>query len=410
MMHRKLVLYFCILITPLVTYANLGELESIKNVDTDTSKSILNSNPLPVNDMIIALLETSVSEPHKAKALLPNIEAISEHSNIAERYLMFIIRANIAYHNKLYQQSIDLLNQGKALEEKILEEQLNLPEFAQLHTTLANAYVAKEQYKLAYDEKKLYRDKYRAYREMVSDRRIEKLNEKYSADLKEKENELLESQHHLKTLQLADSERASLIQVRNMIILTVTALIFFVLLLRQYKIRTILRNLANTDSLTGLLNRRALFDKGEKLTLVSRRDNEELAVLLIDIDSFKAINDTFGHNIGDKTIELVAQLGKETMRPKDVLARLGGEEYAAVLPSTNIDEAKAIAERFREKVELSPITVEGRIHTVTISVGVARLTSETKDFDSLLNVADDAMYRAKSLGRNQVFSHVDPSS
>jgi len=180
--------------------------------------------------------------------------------------------------------------------------------------------------------------------------------------------------------------------------------LFVVLLFRQLRIRLILRRLAKTDSLTGIFNRRTLFEQGEKLTAISIENTSQLSVILFDIDHFKLVNDTYGHDIGDSVIQSIAHLGSETMRSRDVFARLGGEEFAAILPGTSLDQAKAFAERFREKVESFNLTNHENSHRVTISAGVANLSQVEVDFDSLLHAADEAMYLAKNQGRNQVCS------
>ena len=117
---------------------------------------------------------------------------------------------------------------------------------------------------------------------------------------------------------------------------------------------------------------------------------------------FKNINDNYGHDIGDKVIKIIAELGSETMRSRDLFARLGGEEFAGLLPGVGCDEAKAIAERLREKVANKDLSELNISQQLTVSIGVACLDQDDKSFDDLLNAADIAMYYAKENGRNLV--------
>ena len=134
--------------------------------------------------------------------------------------------------------------------------------------------------------------------------------------------------------------------------------------------------------------------------------NGELSVLMLDIDHFKSVNDSFGHDVGDKVICHVAALASETMRSRDFLARIGGEEFAAILPDANIEQARAIAERIREKVQDNSKGNKNNTIEVTVSIGLASINDMRENFDSLLHAADIAMYQAKANGRNQVCSYI----
>ena len=153
---------------------------------------------------------------------------------------------------------------------------------------------------------------------------------------------------------------------------------------------------ANTDSLTGLLNRRALFERFERLDLPVGT-----AVLMFDIDHFKQINDRHGHAGGDEVIRHFGTILRDNMGSDDVVARIGGEEFCAILQSMAIDEAKTIAERICNDFEVSPARLVFETIPATVSVGVAT-SGAGESFSSVLHRADDALYRAKDSGRNQV--------
>ncbi|WEK05238.1 MAG: GGDEF domain-containing protein [Candidatus Devosia phytovorans] len=156
------------------------------------------------------------------------------------------------------------------------------------------------------------------------------------------------------------------------------------------------RHEANTDSLTGLLNRRALFDRFENLDLPAGT-----AVLMFDIDHFKQINDRFGHAGGDSVIRHFGAILHNNMRSDDAVARIGGEEFCAILEPMLVEQAKQIAERIRADFEQTPTRRAMESIPATVSVGVA-VSGEGENFSSVLNRADDALYRAKGSGRNQV--------
>jgi len=158
---------------------------------------------------------------------------------------------------------------------------------------------------------------------------------------------------------------------------------------------------AKHDALTGLANRRAALEQLDTEHQRYLRNGRPFSVLLMDIDLFKAINDNYGHHAGDELINLVAQTLREQCRKMDTLARWGGEEYLALLPETECNEAMQMANRIREAVATSSVVVNQQTIRATISIGVAEIQS-VESIDRLLQRADEALYRAKTLGRNRV--------
>lgn len=161
--------------------------------------------------------------------------------------------------------------------------------------------------------------------------------------------------------------------------------------------------LATTDSLSGVKNRRSFFESCSPMISYNRREKKQLAVLMIDIDKFKLINDTYGHRIGDNIIKLMAQSSESTLRKSDVFGRLGGEEFGAVLPSTSLRGAIKVAEHIRSEMEnLEYVSSKKQKIKFTVSIGIAMLTSHDNDLDAVLHKADLALYEAKKKGRNRV--------
>ena len=163
------------------------------------------------------------------------------------------------------------------------------------------------------------------------------------------------------------------------------------------------QRLAVIDELTAVHNRRHFFAlAGKEFHRASRYDHD-LSLMMLDIDGFKRINDTYGHPIGDEVLRQVAARCQANIRELDVLGRYGGEEFALVLPETGLDDAASIlAERLRVAVSGTPIETERGALTVTVSVGVAVRTADTADLAALLDRADQALLRAKAAGKNRV--------
>ncbi|MBN2148842.1 MAG: GAF domain-containing protein [Anaerolineales bacterium] len=160
--------------------------------------------------------------------------------------------------------------------------------------------------------------------------------------------------------------------------------------------------LAITDPLTGLFNRRGLFDLGQREVERFRRFGRPFVAIMLDIDLFKIVNDTYGHNTGDQVLIALANELKERVRDVDVVGRYGGEELVVVLPETDLEGGIQAAERLRIFIENMPIPTDRGLLSITISMGVAEFHANIPDLATLIDRADSAMYQAKQAGRNQV--------
>jgi diguanylate cyclase (GGDEF)-like protein len=163
-----------------------------------------------------------------------------------------------------------------------------------------------------------------------------------------------------------------------------------------------LRKLATTDYLTGLFIRRQLFELGEKEINRAQRNGDPLSLMMLDIDHFKSINDTYGHAIGDEVLKKFSMLFRDSLRNIDIVCRFGGEEFVAILPDTDTQTATDVAQRLRLNVETSIMPIEGKELKYTISIGLAVLREKDISINQLINRADEALYHAKRSGRNQV--------
>ena len=159
---------------------------------------------------------------------------------------------------------------------------------------------------------------------------------------------------------------------------------------------------ANTDELTGILNRRSFTKYIEHAFKNAKIHSEPFSLIIIDIDFFKDINDTYGHMVGDEILKSLSQLMESSFRTTDKVCRWGGEEFAILLPSTSMNNACNVAEKIRKKVENSFHQVKEKSISYTISLGVSESLAIDETIDKIINRADKALYKAKDSGRNCV--------
>lgn len=163
-----------------------------------------------------------------------------------------------------------------------------------------------------------------------------------------------------------------------------------------------LEKLVRTDSLTGVNNRREILALGEKEFQRCHRYHRYFSVLVIDMDYFKHINDTFGHLLGDKTLITVAGAIKNCLRQVDSFGRFGGEEFVAILPETNLEDAETLARRICQVINKLNIEIDRQKVRVTASIGVATFSTQDNNLEEVIERADRAMFAAKNQGRNRV--------
>lgn len=163
--------------------------------------------------------------------------------------------------------------------------------------------------------------------------------------------------------------------------------------------KKVAENLARTDELTGLNNRRAFYEQGQIYINYCRRNEEALSLIVMDIDHFKNINDTFGHAAGDIALQRIGEILQQTVRNADICARIGGEEFAILILASTLEETMQLAERLRTSIAQKPLMVNRQSLAITASFG---LSTGSYDLDTLIKCADDNLYKAKKTGRNRV--------
>ncbi len=188
----------------------------------------------------------------------------------------------------------------------------------------------------------------------------------------------------------------------SLILMCVT---FGFMLMLNYRLITDMQKIALRDGLTGALNRRGLEEEAIRLAARCTRTGDTLAIMMIDVDHFKSINDRCGHPVGDKVLQRLSVIAQASIRSDDYFARYGGEEFCILLPSTTEEEARVLADRLRQAYAALTMEFGGEVLRSTISIGVADSNHVGLEFSALVSAADQAMYWAKQEGRNQVVAH-----
>lgn len=180
------------------------------------------------------------------------------------------------------------------------------------------------------------------------------------------------------------------------------AMVFLLMALTKERAELNQRRAATIDPLTGIPNRRGFSERAERVVARCQPDATPLTLLLLDLDNFKSINDRFGHRIGDEVLVLFSRAAGRSLRPLDLLGRIGGEEFVALLPGVTPDTVMEIAERIRDAFATAARQVDGHPIAATVSIGTASAAQTGYDFDALYASADAALYRAKQKGRNRI--------
>lgn len=234
--------------------------------------------------------------------------------------------------------------------------------------------------------------------EQVMRMRVDLENER-----KDTEISLLREQARADQLEIQQRQQDSLHQRITIAFAVGLVLLILLFLVLQRRNTLRFRELSQRDSLTGLFNRRYIFALLDEIMAGLPRDRGLLAVIVLDLDDFKAINDAYGHPVGDRLLRAVAEIGTETLRAGDAMARVGGEEFLCVLPRASTEQAAGVAQRLVQRLGEHSIALDdGREVGVTASVGVAGFSAQCRDANSIYACADRALYASKTGGKNRV--------
>lgn len=207
-----------------------------------------------------------------------------------------------------------------------------------------------------------------------------------------------------------DGKYVSVISYFSSFLIFVTAIVMFGVFTHEsdtqlrniYKMNKKFKQLANIDPLTNLYNRRFVNEQLEHLFDLAKKQKSFLGFVIFDIDFFKKVNDTYGHDAGDKVLQMVAKLANENFRETDLVGRIGGEEFCIVFTNTNEENVLKIVERFRKEIEEQSVLYEQESIKVTSSFGIAYLFDNINSSEELFKNADAALYEAKRSGRNRI--------
>jgi diguanylate cyclase (GGDEF)-like protein len=272
----------------------------------------------------------------------------------------------------------------------------------QLHQAKAQTLETSGQSAQALAEYKLYLSLHDEVTRQRADQQAQMLREQFDTDRSNMENARLKTEQALKDHQVEALQRVRGWQRTAMGLLAILLGLFALLVIRQLRKLRGWKRMASLDALTGVANRRGIEYFMAAAMRQAKARHEPLAVLALDIDRFKHINDSFGHAAGDRVLQHVARTCAEALRDADLLGRIGGEEFLVVLPGNTLDQAADVAERLRVRVEsLALEDLPAGLRT-TISIGVAQMSPQDLSVADLLLRADEALYRAKAEGRNRV--------
>lgn len=202
---------------------------------------------------------------------------------------------------------------------------------------------------------------------------------------------------------LADRRSIEALEITNLVLASSAVLVFaHVSEVSRIRVHRKLLHLATTDNLTSLANRARFLDVFERERNHAARNNSDLSLLLLDIDHFKNVNDNHGHDVGDDVLKYIAAAINHRLRKTDLACRLGGEEFAVLLPGADLNRAIIVAEAIRKSIVDLPYTKAEKVIPLSISIGASEYGSDGYDLENLYAVADEHLYKAKAGGRNQV--------
>jgi diguanylate cyclase (GGDEF)-like protein len=346
----------------------------------------------------LASVATAQGDSNGALALLERADTVQHQISDARLQAQIELTRGIALHalNRL-RVSFSALTQALTLFRQIGSQS----ELATTYGELAAVSGELGNWRDAYEYRSLSQTLTTQLLRSQLDQRFATLKVEYDTASKDKENEVLMRENAADQAALAQRSRASNLQTLVIVLTVLLLAMLAVLALHQRRASSRLRLLAMTDELTGVPNRRAV------LTLLSQmlpRSVEPISILIIDLDHFKSINDRHGHLIGDEALKRVSADLRDAVLDPALFGRLGGEEFAAVLPGTTLEDARSVGELLRERVlrlDLSPWLGDRRI---TISIGIATSVPGRDSISTMLRRADSALYCAKDAGRNCVRS------
>jgi diguanylate cyclase (GGDEF)-like protein len=275
-------------------------------------------------------------------------------------------------------------------------------DITELHAMRAKAYAALGNYAAAYAEQSEYLRRVNVQTELDRARELAKQRVQFETDRERQKVQLLEKDSALATIRLQSQSRATRLAAFAGLAALLTALALGYALLANRRHRAQLIAQAERDYLTGLLNRRAIVRAGVSALKQAQQANRTLLIGLIDLDHFKAVNDQYGHAVGDRLLQQFASTVRALLRDHGLVGRYGGEEFLVIFNDDDIEAAAQLAERMRAAVRGATVAADETRIGATLSMGIAASQRSDVLFDQLARRADTALYSAKTLGRDRV--------
>ena len=380
-----------------VVLYNIGRrYEDLKNFDkalkyfSDSLKihqEINNEKSIAVVERALGSLYNRMGKPEAALKHLSNALVTLEQKNILKSQAQLHLEFGKTYAlMKRPKDALLSLEKAERINEKSFSQQMASAIYQERRLIYENS----QQWQLAYESLTNLKNSSDSVLKMKADEKLNRTVALFDLEMLQKE--------------LANSQRIQDLQLLAMALGLVLFIVGLVFTFKQIRLAKQMRNLALTDVLTNIPNRRHVIEYGNQMLAICQRKELPVSVVILDIDHFKKINDTYGHAIGDEVIKKVAFIGRNSLRREDSIGRFGGEEFLAILPFTASKDAHDVADRIRLQIQKYDFSSIAKDLNVTVSVGVV-----TKDgsknlvtLDQLIQDADEALYDVKQNGRNSV--------
>jgi len=363
------------------------------------------------NNEVLAGVYIRMAMAHVMKKA-PDNEAAYQYLVIAEQYVKDVEQHNAPMYFTVekayileamgrYDEALDSLKIAEELLANSSETKNTFSHYNLMYLQ-SEIYYKTGEYQQAFETQTQFLTRLTKDQSDVNMEKVEELRLSYESKQADLQNKILEQELSVQVMQLSDVtyHEKNLQLLIFFVALVILALAWFLIKITQGQKH--LAKMSQLDELTGVVNRRHLMELGEKMFVRTQKENKCFSVLMLDVDNFKAINDTYGHKVGDDVLRDIARLGLNTMRLTDCFGRFGGEEFICLLPDTSQEQAYDIAERLRLIIQDHQWDYK-TLEKVTASIGVASYRKEhTDSFLKLLKDADITMYQAKSQGRNRV--------
>ncbi|WP_246143283.1 tetratricopeptide repeat-containing diguanylate cyclase [Colwellia echini] len=374
-----------------------------KQLIAESNKDTTNDSMFAVySGLAWAYIKQDKSNPEAAyQYLLKAKEHLQFTEKIDDKLKFYIDEAYILAELKRFDEALGSIETViKILALRPDMSKANKEDYLRMIALNANVFYQQKKFKQAYDtQSQLIFLTDKVY-ENEDNSSITQVRLKLEAEQADKQNKLLYNEQALYEASLNEVNLENKIQRHYLIISALVALAFAWVLVKLIQSQQRLKIASNIDALTGVANRRSLMNKSQEAFELAKMQANPLSILMIDVDHFKNINDSLGHNVGDKVLKQLALLSSSMMRKSDIFGRFGGEEFMICLPKTNFKSAMDIGERIRTCINEYSWQIK-TIDKVTVSIGVACLADES-DLVSLIKKADEQLYKAKESGRDKV--------